>query len=170
MLDPRLTIYSLRAPFEFEWGGYAWFDLFDDGTVDEQSFEHSRSEILAFLSTIEAKERYLLGFSMGAIMSYSIALTRPGTCKGIAALSGFAPLQLEREYRLDQLKDLRIFISHGVNDPVIPVASARRTNALLSASSADVEYREYAMGHQINDECLADLRRWFNDTLTSTTE
>lgn len=166
MLDPRFTIHSLRAPFEFEWGGYAWFDLFDDGTVDERSFEQSRNEILAFLETLGTQEVYLLGFSMGAIMSYSIALTRPGSCKGIAALSGFAPLQLEQDYRLDRLNDLRIFISHGTNDPVIPVTSARRTKELLSASTAQVVYREYAMGHQINDECLADLRQWFSDSLS----
>src|SRR4030042_1192941 len=72
-----------------------------------------------------ADEHDLLGFSMGAIMAYSIALTQSNTCKGIACLSGFAPLQLEREYKLQELQQLNIFISHGINDPVIPVSFAK---------------------------------------------
>ena len=159
-LDPRLDIYSLRAPYEYEWGGYSWFDLYEDGTVDEEGFLRSQTEILSFISTLKTKKLFLLGFSMGAIMSYAVALTRPGICTGIAALSGFAPVQLENEYRLSELQDLHIFISHGINDPVIPVASARRTKELLSSSNAHVSYREYPMAHQIDDTCLADLGAW----------
>jgi phospholipase/carboxylesterase len=164
-LDPRLDIYSLRAPFEYEWGGYAWFDLFEDGTVDEKSFAQSRDEITAFIRTVKTDKLFLLGFSMGAIMSYSIALSYPGICSGILALSGFAPPQLEKEYRLQQLQDLHIFISHGITDPVIPVASARATKALLAKSNAVVSYHEYPMAHQINDECLADLDVWLKEQL-----
>lgn len=160
-LDPRLGVYSLRAPYEFDWGGYAWFELFDDGTVDEESFLKSRNEILSFISTVQTKQLFLLGFSMGAIMSYAIALTRPTLCKGILALSGFAPLQLERDYKLKELNDLHIFISHGANDPVIPVASARKTKALLDTSNAHVTYKEYPFGHQIGEQCLADIHSWF---------
>ncbi len=161
-LDPRLTIYSLRAPFEFEWGGYAWFDLFEDGSVDEKSFLQSRTEILSFLSTVQTTRLFLLGFSMGAIMSYALALTKPKLCSGICALSGFAPLQLRQEYKLDELNDLDIFISHGIHDPVIPVASARATKEMLSGSTARVSYNEYPMAHQINNECLSDLTAWLS--------
>ncbi|MBP9212711.1 MAG: dienelactone hydrolase family protein [Bacteroidetes bacterium] len=164
-LDPRLDIYSLRAPFEYEWGGYAWFDLFEDGTVDEKSFAQSRDEITAFIRTVKTDKLFLLGFSMGAIMSYSIALSHPGICSGILALSGFAPPQLEKEYRLLQLQDLHIFISHGVNDPVIPIASARNTKAMLSASNASVSYHEYPMAHQISEQCLTDIDAWLNERL-----
>ncbi|MFA6468763.1 MAG: dienelactone hydrolase family protein [Bacteroidota bacterium] len=164
-LDPRLDIYSLRAPFEFDWGGYTWFDLFEDGSVDEKSFLHSKNEILSFLAPLKTEKLFLLGFSMGAIMSYAIALTQPKLCAGILALSGFAPKELEPEYKLNELQDLSIFISHGLNDPVIPIASARKTNALLSTSNAHVTYSEYPMAHQINDECLGDIQRWLRDRL-----
>lgn len=164
-LDPRLNIYSLRAPFEYEWGGYAWFDLFEDGTVDEKSFAQSRDEIAAFIRTVKTDKLFLLGFSMGAIMSYSIALSNPGICSGILALSGFAPPQLEKEYRLQLLQNLHVFISHGVNDPVIPIASARNTKAMLSASNAVVSYHEYPMAHQISEQCLTDIDAWLNERL-----
>ncbi|MBP6671699.1 MAG: dienelactone hydrolase family protein [Bacteroidetes bacterium] len=164
-LDPRLAIYSIRAPFEYEWGGYAWFDLFEDGTVDEKSFSQSRNEIIAFIQTVKTDKLFLLGFSMGAIMSYSIALSHPGVCSGILALSGFAPPQLEKDYQLQQLQNLHIFISHGVNDPVIPITSARKTRAMLTGSNASVEYHEYPMAHQISEECLTDLGVWLRERL-----
>jgi phospholipase/carboxylesterase len=164
-LDPRLEFYSLRAPFEYEWGGYSWFDLFEDGSVDEKSFDQSRNEILGFITTLKTDRLFLLGFSMGAIMSYSIALTHPGICHGILALSGFAPAQLEKEYKLQQLQDLKIFITHGINDPIIPVSSARATKAMLANSNASVEYHEYPMAHQINEASLSDCSAWLKRSL-----
>lgn len=159
-LDPRFDIYSLRAPFEYEWGGYAWFDRLEDGTVDAKGFDHSRNEIIGVINSVKTEKIFLLGFSMGAIMSYSIALTHPGICTGIVALSGFAPAQIEKEYTLQQLQDLHIFISHGISDPVIPISSARETKALLGNSNAVVEYHEYPMAHQISEACLADVNAW----------
>ena len=158
--DPRLTIYSLRAPHQFGWGGYTWFDLYEDGSVDEESFLNSTNEIITFIGSLETKKLFLLGFSMGAIMSYSIALTKPNICSGIAALSGFAPEQLEHTYQLQELHDLHIFISHGRQDPIIPISSARKTKELLARSNAHVSYNEYDMAHQINDQCLNDVTQW----------
>ncbi|MFA6437728.1 MAG: hypothetical protein WCX28_00340 [Bacteriovoracaceae bacterium] len=161
-LDPRLEIYSLRAPYEFDWGGYSWFDLHEDGSVNLEGFNRSRNEILTFIQSIKTNKLYLLGFSMGAIMSYSIVLTQPKLCAGILALSGFAPKQIESEYKLNELHDLHFFISHGINDPIIPVAEARRTKALLEGSTAKVTYNEYRMAHQINENCLMDIKAWFH--------
>lgn len=162
-LDPSLEIHSLRAPYEFEWGGYAWFDLFPDGSVDLESVTHSKQEITTFLDTLNSERIFILGFSMGAIMAYAIALTEPKRCSGIIALSGFAPVQLEQEYRLNDLNGLPIFISHGINDPIIPVTEARRTRALLEGSTASVTYREYPMAHQIDDACLSDINTWLKE-------
>ena len=158
--DPRLTIYSLRAPHQFGWGGYTWFDLYEDGSVDEESFLNSTNEIITFIGSLETKKLFLLGFSMGAVLSYSIALTKPNVCTGIAALSGFAPEQLEHTYQLQELHDLHIFISHGIQDPIIPISSARKTKELLARSNAHVSYNEYDMAHQINDQCLNDVTQW----------
>lgn len=106
-----------------------------------------------------------MGFSMGAIMAYDISLTEPGRYVGVLALSGFVPMQLEKDYKLGALEHLEIFISHGIDDPVIPVSYARMTKDFLSRSPAQIQYREYQMGHQINDECLADMSAWLHRVL-----
>ncbi len=165
-LDPRLDIYSLRAPIEYGWGGYTWFDLFDDGTVDEKSFGDSKTEIRSFITTLNTDHVYLLGFSMGAIMSYALALTEPTLCKGVVALSGFAPLQLTNEYRLTELHNLQFFVSHGVHDPVIPISMARKTNEMLSRTAAAVSYHEYDTGHQINEQCIVETCEWLSNIIS----
>jgi phospholipase/carboxylesterase len=165
-LDPRLSVYSVRAPFNFGWGGFAWFELFEDGSVDEESFRQSREQLLDFIHDLDTKQLYILGFSMGAIISYAITLTQPNLCKGIVCLSGFAPLQLEDKYKLNELQNLNIFISHGINDPIIPISAARKTKELLDTSNAIVTYKEYSMGHEIGEECLMDVTNWFQLTLT----
>lgn len=97
---------------------------------------------------------------MGAIMSYALSLAQPNLCKGIACLSGFAPAELEQDYQLNALQNLHIFISHGILDPVIPIAMPRKTKEILSRSNAIVSYNEYNMGHEINEECLVDVKAW----------
>ena len=164
-LDPRLDIYSLRAPYEYEWGGYSWFDLFDDGSFDSKSFNHSKMEIISFISALKNQKLFFFGFSMGAIISYAIALTEPTLCNGILALSGFAPKQIETDYKLNELQNLQIFISHGIDDRVIPVSAARKTKELLSGSNAVVTYKEYQMAHQINEGCLSDIASWLHKVL-----
>ena len=164
-LDPRFDIYSLRAPYQYLWGGYTWFELFDDGTVDEKTYQHSTQEVHQFISTLSSKQIFLLGFSMGAMMSYSLALTNPTHYKGIVCMSGFAPPQLEHSYKLSELRHLNIFVSHGTVDPVIPVDFARRTKQLLDPSEAELFYKEYSMGHEITEECITDAAAWLRRLL-----
>ncbi len=164
-LNPQLEIFSLRAPFSYRWGGYTWFELFDDGSVDEKSFTESKTALQEFIFTLQSEKIILMGFSMGAIMSYALALTQPKTCNGIACLSGFAPAQLEQDYKLTELQNLDIFVSHGIADPIIPISFARKTKQLLQSSTARVTYNEYPMSHEISEECFADLTQWLHRLL-----
>ena len=160
-LDPRFEIHSLRAPYEYEWGGYTWFRMSDALTPVEEDLRNSLDEIRSYIATLTAERVFLLGFSMGSILSYALSLRDASFCRGVAALSGFAPEQLSAEWNLSAIGTLPFFISHGTEDPIIPIERARRTNEILAAASAAVTYREYPMGHQISAECLADLNAWF---------
>lgn len=160
LFDPRFDVHSLRAPFEYEWGGYQWFRLFEEGRADMEGYARSRDAVRTYVAGLRPRRVVLLGFSMGAIMAHALSLTEPGFADGTAALSGFAPPQLAAQYRLDALNGMPVFIGHGTQDPVVPVSFARETHGLLLRSTAAVTYREYRAGHQITDECIDDLRRW----------
>ncbi|HEV2736197.1 MAG TPA: hypothetical protein VGV85_15215, partial [Longimicrobiaceae bacterium] len=58
------------------------------------------------------------------------------------------------------VKGTRIFWGHGTDDPQIPIGLAVEGRAALRAAGADLEARDYRMGHSIEAEELADAVRW----------
>jgi len=172
-LDPRLFAVSARAPFRFDqsFGGYTWYDVQDVGTPNAQQFDESYKRLIQFMEDvkrgypIDKQKIFVLGFSMGSIMSYALALTRPQTVRGIIAHSGYIPENTSLQFLWDQLQSLSIFTAHGIQDTVIPVSLARRANDLLSKTSVDLTYKEYPIAHTISDESLSDLSIWLQKKL-----
>lgn len=175
-LDKRLLILSVRAPYPFEYsGGFTWYDIDDVGTPYHAMFKSSYDKLSAFISDalvhypIDRKHLFLLGFSMGTVMSYSLALTQPWLFRGIIANSGYIAEGTHLAYQWNQLGNTEFLITHGTNDPVIPVQLARRAKELLDAVHARYEYGEYQMAHQISEESLQHCSAWLTRRLDTTT-
>jgi phospholipase/carboxylesterase len=171
-LDERLMLFSVRAPFSFPFGGFAWFNLDEQGNADPKMFMESYNRLFIFLDDItakhavDAKKIFLMGFSMGTIMAYAMALTQPKRFAGVVAQSGFVREISGLDLKWNALKNCPFIITHGTQDTVIPVNWARKTRDLLAAkSNADVVYKEYPMGHQISDASLADVTEWLAEKL-----
>ncbi len=175
-LDARFTVISARAPLSLGNGGYAWFPLAftDEGikVLDTKSAIHSRDLILKFLDEIaaqykvDAKRIFLMGFSQGSSMAYSIALTEPHRLAGMVAMSGRLPD--ERLLKLaptEHLKNFPIFVSHGLYDEILPIQNGRESDARLRELQMNVAYKEYPMAHQISPECLSDISNWLTEQL-----
>ncbi len=173
-LDKRFLVVSARAPIALE-PGYGWFhiDYTPQGLVaDLTQAEQSRLLLLEFIDelikaySVDPKGVYLLGFSQGAMMSLSVALTRPDKIAGVAAMSGRLPRQtLEKMARPEALEGLPIFVAHGIYDPVIPVEYGRASREMLEALPVRLTYREYPMGHEVTMESLQDAAGWLSSTL-----
>jgi phospholipase/carboxylesterase len=174
-LDKRLLILSVRAPYPFEYsGGFTWYDIDEMGTPDPAMFKSSYDKLSSFISDalahypIDKKQLYLLGFSMGTVMSYALALTQPGLFSGIVANSGYVAEGTRLTYQWDQLSNIEFFVSHGTQDPVIPVQIARKAKGFLEAAHARFDYKEYPVGHQISEESLQDISIWLTQRLDTT--
>jgi phospholipase/carboxylesterase len=171
--DERLLIISVRAPYSWMQGsGYTWFDIEDIGSPNPKMFAESYGKLLRFLHdlhnlfSVDDTKITLCGFSMGAMMSYSIALAEPELVNGIMALSGLIPKSiLKTEYNLKMIKGKPFFISHGLYDSVIPVSFGRSAKKYLTDAGANVVYREYDMDHQIGEETLNDMINWMHDLI-----
>lgn len=175
-LDDRMLVISPRAPYPFSFGGgYMWYEFNGVGSPDPTMFRTSHDKLQAFVTDclaqypIDPKRLYLLGFSMGTVMSHALALTQPELFRGIVANSGYVAEGTMLTYHWDKLADLDVFIAHGTQDPVIPIQFGRRTRELYASSSARVTYNEYAIGHQISQEELDALARWLSQSLDHTT-
>ena len=170
-LDERLTIFSLRAPYAFEFGGFTYFQLKEDGTAEPTMFMESYKHLLKFaedvslLPEVDAKKVFLMGFSMGTIMAYALSLAHPEKFAGVIAQSGFIRDHPDLPFLWRMLDTCSFIITHGVDDTMIPVRLARETKEKFSKSNADFVYKEYPMGHQISDESLADVCGWLKKKL-----
>jgi phospholipase/carboxylesterase len=171
-LDGRLHILSVRAPFPFTYGGgYTWYDVGEAGSPEPTMFREGYDRLSQFIDEalreypIDPARLFLLGFSMGAVMSLALGLARPGVVRGVAAHSGYVAEGTHLQYRWDELSGTSFFIAHGTVDPIVPIAMARRAKALLAASRAPHVYREYPMAHQMSEESLGDLAAWLQPLL-----
>jgi phospholipase/carboxylesterase len=175
LLDPeaRLRVVTPRAPLVLEGSpGYHWYRVPRVGYPEPTTFQAAR-EALAELhdglwaeTGVEPAQTVLGGFSMGAVMSYAMALSaeRPAVA-GILAFSGFVPTVEGWTPRFDDRLGTRAFIAHGRNDPVIGIEFAERARQLLEAGGLAVEHHESELGHQIEPAHLGAARSWLEETL-----
>lgn len=165
-LDDRFLLIGARAPFAFPNGGYTWYDVKEYGEPDFDSFMISYGKLARFLGDVLAgypvdpTTVLLFGFSMGTVMAYTLALTQPARICGVAANSGYLPEIPSLEYHWQELDHTEFFISHGTEDPIIPIVLARRARERLESSNAPVVYHEYLMPHTIGAQALTDVVAW----------
>lgn len=174
-LDPeeRLRVVTPRAPLTVDGSpGYHWYLVPRVGYPDPETFHAARAALAELHDRLWEEtgigpERTVLGgFSMGAVMSYAMALgaDRPAVA-GILAFGGFVPTVEGWEPSLADRTDTRAFVSHGRNDPVIDVEFARRARELLEAGGLSVVYRESELGHQIEPAHLVEARGWLSEVV-----
>lgn len=175
-LDERFLIISVRAPHSQTRGRYAWFEVTftpQGPAINPTQAEASRAALIAFINEATAAygadpgRVYLMGFSQGAIMSASVALTRPDLVAGAVLMSGrILPEVRPQIAPAEQLKGLPFLVIHGTADTVLPLNHARATQSLLSTLPVELTYREYRMGHEITKESMGDASTWLSAHLT----
>jgi phospholipase/carboxylesterase len=175
-LDPerRLRVVTPRAPLQLPGSpGYHWYLVPRVGYPDHDSFHAARAALAELHDRlweetgVGPEATVLGGFSMGAVMSYAMALSaeRPPVA-GILAFGGFVPTVEGWEPHFADRHSTCAFVAHGRHDPIIEVAFARRAKGLLESGGLAVEYRESDVGHQIDPAHLADATGWLAETLS----
>lgn len=103
----------------------------------------------------------LAGFSQGGAIALQTALRHPRELGGILALSTYLTLQesLPAEKTAANAR-MPIFMAHGTQDPVIPLALARGSRDKLQEQGYQVEWREYPMPHSVNMEEIEQIGAW----------
>jgi phospholipase/carboxylesterase len=153
-------------------GGRHWYLVPRVGYPDPETFHSAYGKLTGFLDrTLEERgigwDRVVIGgFSMGAVMSYAVALgeSRPSPA-AIVALSGFVPTVEGWDAALEGRRGLPVLIHHGRRDPIISVDFARRAERLLDAGGLDVEYLETDAGHSLPAEVVPRIRSTVDSAL-----
>jgi phospholipase/carboxylesterase len=170
-LPDEYYVISARAPYDLQYGSYAWYAINFDADQNKFSDHNqailSRDLVVKFIEElkvqfpIDSSDITLIGFSQGSILSYSIALSYPNIVQRVGALSGYLNLEINRDsYRDNDFQGLKIFSSHGTVDQVIPVEWARKTDPILNNLGINSTYREYPIGHGVSPQNFFDLKNW----------
>jgi phospholipase/carboxylesterase len=174
-LDPerRLHVVTPRGVLTLPgWPGYHWYVVPRVGYPDPDTFHAAYRRLAAFHDELFERtgvgpERTIFGgFSMGSVMSYSLALgdDRPAPA-GILAFSGFIPSVDGWEPALAGRTGVRAFIAHGRNDPVMEIGFARRARDLLQAAGLPVSYHESDAAHHIDPDAVPAAVDWLASTI-----
>ncbi len=147
----------------------AWYDIIgidrrarEDGAGIAASAAQIGSLIRAENARGIATNRIVLaGFSQGGAMALHIATRHPEKFAGIIALSCYLPLA--REFATDRSAanfTTPIYMAHGVQDPVVPLALGDESRRILEGTGYRVEWHSYPMPHSLCEQEVADLRAY----------
>ncbi|MBA3946447.1 MAG: hypothetical protein H0X37_18020 [Herpetosiphonaceae bacterium] len=170
LLDPRLLVVSIRAPFSYG-PGYAWYNLRQIDDLDLGTFHHSLDLLQRFMANVphqfpvDAQHIYGLGFSQGAMMTGSLRLLEPTSSTGSILLSGYLPLSQSLAFKASELPGAPFFIAHGSYDDVVALEYGRQARDYLEWAGAAVAYHEYSMSHQIIGPEIRELNSWLQTQL-----
>ncbi|MDX3936404.1 alpha/beta hydrolase [Stenotrophomonas sp.] len=147
----------------------AWYDIVSMDFRSRADSAGVEASIVALDLLIEREiargipaERILLaGFSQGGAVILSALLRRTRPLAGLIALSTYLPDPAKAAAaRVADAISVPVFMAHGTQDPVIPVAIAEHTAQTLGALGLPVEWHTYTMAHQVCAEELHALGEW----------
>ena len=154
----------------------AWYDLLHADLVkreDEAGLRASRLDIEALIATerergIAASRIVLAGFSQGCAMTLLTGLRHTERLAGLVGLSGYLPLaDSSAAERSAASMALPVFLAHGRDDTVIPLARAAASRDALQALGCVVDWHEYPMAHSVCAQEVGDLNRWLLKVLAA---
>ena len=171
-LNKDIFLISIQAPIKIAKNAYAWchVDFTPQGPVDDPcETEESTIKVANLLETlpqslgIENRRVFLCGYSQGAIISLSLALTMPHFFGGAISLSGrIIPEYLPQLAASDQLNEFPILLVNGLDDTLLPIRHARAARQALAELHVALEWHEIHTGHELTREHENILAEWLN--------
>jgi phospholipase/carboxylesterase len=158
-------------------GGYvmrAWYDILGTDLVrreDERGIRASQGMVEALIEREVARgvarsRIVLAGFSQGGAITLHTGLRQPQPLAGLIALSCYLPLaeSFSKEAAAGS-KGVPLFLAHGTQDPVVPLARGAASRDALQAAGYAVEWHDYPMPHSVSAEEIGDIAAFMQRVL-----
>lgn len=167
-LHDDFLVVSVRAPFDLQPMGHAWYAIHFDQEQgkwsDDAQAKESMGHIMHFLKDLhdahvyDANQIHLLGFSQGGILSYALGLTYPKSFASIAVLSGYLNENITQLHATHEAPE--IFVAHGTLDEVVPYAWGVQSVRLLEEKGIKPMVSYEPVGHTLGQKGFQDLLKW----------
>jgi phospholipase/carboxylesterase len=152
----------------------AWYDISNADLTqreDEAGLRASQAALELLLERekergIPASRIVVAGFSQGCAMALMTGLRHGQALAGIVGLSGYLPLaDTTATERHTANAKTPIFLAHGQQDGVVPIARANASRDALLGLGYSVDWHAYPMAHSVCMQEIADLSQWLNKVL-----
>jgi len=152
----------------------AWYDVVatDFGRQEDESGVRASRELIEGLLArekergIAAENIVLAGFSQGGAMALFTGLRHDERLAGIMALSSYLPIAASLAGEAHEAnRGVPIFMAHGTEDEIVPIALARMSRNHLVGLGYASEWHEYPMPHSVCAEEIDDISAWLTLTL-----
>ena len=173
--DSPQFIYAVpQAPYPYLRGneqGYSWTAQLPD---ENPAWERSRLESEEYVARLvkhlkneyKVGDTYLLGFSQGCGMTYTIGIKNHELFKGLICFGGwFSKDWLVKKAGIDlnEMNDLRVFIAHGSKDQMVKIDKGLEAKEILEKHGYNVTFYEFDGAHQVPKEALLEAQKWMNE-------
>lgn len=154
----------------------AWYDILGADLVrreDEAGLRESFALVHALLDRevargVPAGRIVLGGFSQGSAITLGAGLRYGQRLAGLVGLSGYLPLADSTAAERHAANHATpVFLGHGRNDGVVPLARGAAGRDLLQQWGQPVEWHDYPMEHSVCIEEVQHLQRWLLDKLAA---
>lgn len=142
----------------------AWYDIAGADLrwrEDQPGMAESARQVQALIAAVRGASDVpvvLAGFSQGAVISLMAAANGIAGLNGVAALSGYAPQSLTAAPGV--LQELAVFMAHGNQDEIIPIALAQHGRDALVKLGTNMSWHAYDMPHTICQQEITELANW----------
>src|SRR5436190_773464 len=161
-LDPTAALLSPRGKV-LENGLPRFFRRLAEGIFDEKDVIRRAHELADFVGAaavhyeFDPKRVIAVGYSNGANIAAAILLLCPEVLAAAVLFRAMVPLVPSV---LPNLAHLRVLLSSGKQDPIVPLENAERLATMLRTAGADVTLRFEPAGHTLGLGDLQAAKKW----------
>ncbi len=137
----------------FSWGDGNWDTFIEDYLL--RAVEQTRRTY-----HIHSERIYLAGYGEGATLAYRLGLTFPERLAGVISLNGAMPRPARPLLRLPEVRQLSVFIGHGIANAIVPLSLAQHDYKVFYAAGLKVAMHTYPSNHRLHPDMLRDVNRW----------
>jgi len=147
----------------------AWYDILGADLAkreDEAGLRESFAQVHALLDReiargVPAHRIVLGGFSQGCAVTLGAGLRYGQRLAGLVGMSGYLPLaDTTAAERRDANALTPVFLAHGRQDGVVPLARGTASRDLLLAQGQPLDWHDYPMQHAVCLEEIQALQQW----------
>ena len=147
----------------------AWYDILGTDLVrreDEAGLRQSFADVQQLIDRevargMPANRIVLAGFSQGCAITLGAGLRYRDRLAGLVGLSGYLPLAATTATERHDANALTpMFLAHGRNDGMVPLARGQAARDLLQGLGQPIEWHDYPMEHSVCIEEVQALQKW----------